>query len=337
MKEALWWKPLEQGKVKCELCPNLCIIQPGKRGICQVRENRDGRLYALNYGQVASICLDPIEKKPLYHFHPGALVLSLGTYGCNFQCAFCQNWRISQARPACTQLTPKQVIDICSSQKKRYPATIGMAYTYNEPTVWYEFVKECAVLAKAQGLANVLVTNGYIEEQALDELIPLIDAMNIDVKAWNDDFYRRVVRGKSHPVRRTVEQAAAAGVWVEITYLVVPGENDTAQDIQGLATWLSHIHPGIPLHLSRYFPAYKYDKPPTPLKTLENLREVAREQLDYVYIGNAWKTGYAETLCPRCGQLLLERGALELERANLHQGACPGCLRPADIVGTVWL
>lgn len=337
MKEALWWKPLEHGKVKCGLCPNACIILPGKRGICQVRENRGGRLYAVSYGQVASVCLDPIEKKPLYHFHPGALVLSLGTYGCNFQCAFCQNWRISQMRPSCTELTPKQVVDICTSQKERYPGTIGMAYTYNEPTVWYEFVKECAGLAKAQGLVNVLVTNGYIAQQALDELMPFIDAMNIDVKAWDEAFYRRIARGSLDPVRRTVEQAAGAGTWIEITYLVVPGENDTEQDIQELATWLSRINSGIPLHLSRYFPAYKYDKPPTSLESLEKLREAARDKLDYVYIGNAWKKGYADTLCPQCGEPLLERGALELEKANLRQGACPGCLRPADIIGTVWM
>lgn len=337
MKEALWWKPLEHHKVRCILCPNACIVLPGRRGICQVRENRGGQLYALNYGQVTSICLDPIEKKPLFHFHPGSLVLSIGTYGCNFQCAFCQNWRISQERPSCTELTPEQLINICAAQKKRFPSTIGLAYTYNEPTVWYEFVKECAEQARANGFVNLLVTNGYIEREALEQLVPLIDAMNIDVKAWDEQFYRSLARGKLDPVRRAVEQAAGAGVWVEITYLVIPGENDKDEQIEGLATWLSGISPVIPLHLSRYFPAYKYDKPPTPLATLERLRGIAREKLDYVYIGNAWQKGYADTLCPQCGEPLLERGALELERANLSQGVCPGCLRPADIIGNVWM
>ncbi|NLC15610.1 MAG: AmmeMemoRadiSam system radical SAM enzyme [Firmicutes bacterium] len=337
MKEALWWESLGDDKVKCVLCPNACVIVPGKPGVCKVRENRGGRLYSLNYGQVASICLDPIEKKPLFHFHPGALVLSVGTYGCSFQCAFCQNWRISQVKPTCTELTPEQVISICASQQRRYPSTIGMAYTYNEPTVWYEFVRECAELAGAEGFVNVLVTNGYIQPEPLDELIPLIDAMNIDAKAWDEGFYRRVIRGKADPVRRTVEQAADAGVWVEVAYLVIPGENDADEHIDSLATWLSRINPAIPLHLSRYFPAYKYDKPPTPIPTLERLRGIAGEKLHYVYIGNAWKKGYADTICPQCGTVLLERGALELERASLSQQACPGCLRPADITGKVWI
>ncbi|HHY12863.1 MAG TPA: AmmeMemoRadiSam system radical SAM enzyme [Firmicutes bacterium] len=337
MKEALWWKSLGHGKVKCELCPNACVILPGKQGVCQVRENREGRLYSVNYGQVASIGLDPIEKKPLFHFHPGALVLSLGTYGCNLMCTFCQNWQISQMRPSCTVLTPRQAVDMCLSQKRRHPGIIGMAYTYNEPTVWYEFVKECAKEAGTEGFANVLVTNGYIAEEALGELLPLIDAMNIDVKAWDEGFYRRIARGKLDPVLKTVKQAFDSGTWIEITYLVVPGENDKDEDIEGLAKWLSNIDPGIPLHLSRYFPAYKHDKPPTPLASLERLRAVAGEKLEYVYVGNAWKKGYADTLCPQCREPLLERGALELERVNLCQGACPRCSRKSDIVGTVWM
>ncbi len=336
MKEALCWEPLTKAQVRCNLCPNMCVILPGKRGACKVRENRGGRLYSVNYGQVTSIGLDPVEKKPLFHFHPGSLVLSLGTYGCNFTCRFCQNWQISQMTPLCTMLSPKQAVDTCVSYKERYPNTVGMAYTYNEPTVWYEFVKECAEEAKTQGFANVLVTNGYIGKEALSELLPLIDAMNVDVKAWHGDFYRRIAGGRIEPVLDTVATAFDAGTWVEITYLVVPGENDKGEDIKGLAGWLSDIDPGIPLHLSRYFPAYRHYRPPTSLASLERLREIAREKLDYVYIGNAWKKGYADTLCPQCGELLLERGTLELEGAYLCEGTCPKCHRGLDIVGAVW-
>ncbi len=322
-------------KVKCELCPHECVISPGRRGVCQVRENREGHLYSLNYGHVASIGLDPVEKKPLFHFYPGHLVLSLGSYGCNFECAFCQNWHISQTRPSYQTLTPRQVVDTGLFQKERHPSVVGMAYTYNEPTVWYEFVKECSELAKDEGFVNVLVTNGFISPEAFKGLLPFIDAMNIDVKAWNEDFYRRIAKGRLAPVLNTVEQAFDAGKWIEITYLVVPGENDEDEDVDQLAAWLGSMDSGIPLHLSRYFPAYKYDKPPTPIASLERLREVARERLDYVYVGNAWKKGYADTLCPRCGELLFERGALELEKVNLSQGACPRCGREADIIGTV--
>ncbi len=335
MKEALWWKPLDNGKVKCELCPHECVILLDKRGICRVRENRKGRLYSLNYGQVASLCLDPIEKKPLFHFHPGAPVISLGTYGCNLQCAFCQNWHISQQTSFSRTLSVEQVMDICDSQKAQNPNIAGISYTYNEPTVWYEFVEECANEAKGKGFANILVTNGYISEKPLNRLLPIIDAMNIDVKAWDDRFYRRVAGGRLSPVLKTVERAYDANVWIEITYLVVPGENDKPEDIEGLSTWLSQLNPNIPLHLSRYFPAYKYVKPPTSLAVLEKLRAIAREKLFYVYIGNAWKKGYADTKCPKCGELLLERGALELEKSNLRQGACPSCLRELDVVGIV--
>lgn len=337
MKEALFWEALEQGRVKCNLCPNTCVILPGKQGVCRARENQGGRLYSVNYGQVASLGLDPVEKKPLFHFNPGSLVLSAGTYGCNLSCKFCQNWQISQMNPSYTMLTPGQIVEICLAHKKRYPNTVGIAYTYNEPTVWYEFVKECAQEAKLQGLSNVIVTNGYISKEALRGLMPLADALNIDVKAWQEDFYRRIAGGRLKPVKETVESACEAGAWVEITYLVVPGENDSDEDMKELTAWLGKISPGIPLHLSRYFPAYQLDFPPTPLSTLERLRQLARERLQHVYIGNAWKKGYADTYCPRCGETLLERGALELEGVLLENGACPNCLETLEIVGKIWM
>lgn len=336
MKEARFWEQLSDKKVRCNLCPNTCVILPGQQGVCRVRENRDGRLYTINYGQVTSLGLDPVEKKPLFHFEPGGLVLSLGTYGCNFSCVFCQNWQISQMRPRYTMMTPEEVVRAALSQRKRYKNTVGIAYTYNEPTVWFEFVYECARTAKNAGLKNVLVTNGYISQEALEEVLPFIDALNVDVKAWQESFYRRLVHGRLKPVLKTVERASKSA-WVEVTYLVIPGENDQEEDMRTFSSWLKSVDPKIPLHLSRYFPAYQMDKPPTPIATLERLREVAMENLPYVYIGNVWKKGYADTFCPECKQVLLERGSLELEASHIKDGVCPNCHKPVDIVGDIWI
>ncbi len=337
MKEALHWESGRQGAVRCRLCPHSCSIDLGKSGICRVRQNYEGRLYSENYGRVTSIGLDPVEKKPLFHFHPGGLLLSIGTYGCNLRCKFCQNWQISQMTAPYYSYTPEEIVKTTVSQQKVYPSTVGIAYTYNEPTVWFEFVLECAQLAKSRGLSNVLVTNGYICSEPLHDLLPFLDALNIDVKAWDDDFYKRMVSGRIEPVLRTVEEAYSSGTWVEVTYLVIPGENDSDEDIRGVARWLSGISKDIPLHLSRFFPAYQVDLPPTPLDTLERLREIAREDLHYVYIGNAIKKGYADTFCPNCGQALLVRGGLELERSFLKERACPACGRELEFVGKVWI
>lgn len=337
MKEALHWESGKEGVVRCRLCPHGCSIEPGKTGICGVRQNHEGRLYSENYGKVTSIGLDPVEKKPLFHFHPGGLLLSIGTYGCNLKCKFCQNWQISQMKPPYYVYTSEEIVEIALLQQKTYPNCVGIAYTYNEPTVWYEFVLECAQLAKSKGLSNVLVSNGYISPEPLDDLLPFVDAMNIDVKAWDDEFYRRMVSGRIEPVLRTVEEALSSGTWVEVTYLVIPGENDSDEDVRGVARWLSGISKEIPLHLSRFFPAYQLDLPPTPLSTLERLRDVAREDLHYVYIGNAVKKGYADTCCPNCGQVLLARGGLELEHAFLKERACPTCGRELEFVGKIWI
>ncbi|HHW18342.1 MAG TPA: AmmeMemoRadiSam system radical SAM enzyme [Firmicutes bacterium] len=336
MKEARYWEVLSDGKVRCTLCPNTCVILPGGQGVCRVRENREGKLYSRAYGRVTSIGLDPVEKKPLYHFHPGGLVFSIGTYGCNFSCEFCQNWHISQMNPEYTMLSPDDVVKLALGHRKRYENTVGIAYTYNEPTVWWEFVYECARKAKEAGLSNVLVTNGYIAEGPLEELLPYIDALNIDVKAWKEDFYKRVVHGRLDPVLKTVEKSLESS-WVEVTYLVIPGENDSEEDVRAMSSWLKSLSPAIPLHLSRYFPAYRFSRPPTPVRTLERLREVAMENLYYVYVGNVWKKGYADTLCPKCGEVLLERGALQLEASHLKDGLCPACNRPLDVKGTVWM
>jgi len=280
------------------------------------------------------MAVDPVEKKPLFHVDPGGYLFSVGSFGCNLGCLFCQNWQISQERPSLCRTTPSQVVGLALEQKRRCPQLTGMAYTYNEPTVFMEFVLDCAEQAKENGLRNVLVTNGFISQEALREVLPVVDALNIDVKGWTEDFYRKTIRGRLEPVVRTVE-TAAENAWVEVTYLVIPGENDSDGDIRGLTKWLSGLSPAIPLHLSRYFPNYKFSAPATPIETLERLREVAMEDLHYVYIGNSSRRGYADTVCPECKTTLLMRSGLELEISRLVDGACPRCGRKLEMMGEV--
>lgn len=282
MHEALYYE--KQGdKLICRLCPKACLIGEGQAGFCRVRHNKNNTLYTLNYAKCAAAALDPIEKKPLYHFYTGSLILSLGTWGCNFACSFCQNWQLAQDVPATQELSPKEAVEEALRLKDR--GNIGLAYTYSEPSVWYEYILDTARLAKEAGLKNVLVTNGYICEEPLSELLPFIDAMNIDVKAFQEEFYRKYCQGKLSHVMQTVE-LAARHCHVEITTLVIPGLNEEPAEIAALAKWLAAIDSSIPLHLSRYFPRYKMNIPPTGKETLERAYEAASRHLKYVYLGN---------------------------------------------------
>ena len=282
LREALFYSKHEKGLL-CSLCPKGCLIPENGTGFCRTRHNIGGTLYAANYGACTSYALDPIEKKPLYHFYPGSYILSIGTWGCNFACQFCQNWQIAQGEPQFQELSPE---DVVAAAQEAAPPNIGIAYTYSEPTVWYEFIFDTAHLAREAGLKNVLVTNGYISPQPLADLLPYIDAMNIDVKAFNEEFYHKICAGSLAEVKATVEMAARH-CHVEITTLLVPGLNDDMREIEALASWLAAINPTIPLHLSRYFPRYKMDIPPTPRATMEKAKEAARRHLQYVYLGNA--------------------------------------------------
>jgi pyruvate formate lyase activating enzyme len=260
------------------------MIKPGARGVCGVRKNIEGKLYSLNYGKVASVSLDPIEKKPLYNFHPGSNILSLGTFGCNFKCPFCQNWSIAHEEPACREITPEQAAQLAVESIGR--GNIGLAFTYNEPSVWYEFVYETSVASKKRGLANVLVTNGFISREPLLELLPFIDALNIDVKAFSESFYRDYCRGSLENVKQTVEIAAKSS-HIELTCLVIPGLNDSEIEIEKMTEWISSISPDITLHLSRFFPNYRMrDILPTPVETLTRLKEIAQRHLKHIYLGN---------------------------------------------------
>ena len=285
VKIAEYWDKLENNAVKCGLCPHYCTINEKKTGKCGVRVNHNGTLIAESYGCVTSIALDPIEKKPLYMFHPGKKIVSVGSYGCNFHCQFCQNSGISleysknYIKPEF--MTPDLILEV---SKMAIPdGNIGIAYTYNEPLIGYEFIKDCATLIRNEGQANVLVTNGYINEKPLKELLPLIDALNVDIKAYNKRTYN-MVGGTPDVVKATIETAVKE-CHVEVTTLVVPGENEN--EVEDIAKWLSSIDSNIPYHLSRFFPRYKYsDKVPTPPETMYKLYDIAGKYLKNVFLGN---------------------------------------------------
>lgn len=281
-REAQFWKLLDGSVLQCSLCPHRCRMKDGAVGLCGVRRNKGGRLYAENYGRVASVALDPVEKKPLYHFHPGEFILSAGTVGCNLSCSFCQNWSISKDVKAPTEaITAEELVRLAKKQH-----SFGIAYTYNEPLVWYEFVREAAALAKKEGLANVLVTNGFIMPEPLGELLPFIDAANIDLKSIRDDFYRQVCGGRLAPVQETIKTMASS-CHVELTNLIIPGLNDTDDDLSALVDWIAeNPGPDTPIHFSRYFPSYKMDRSPTPVDVLRRAEAIARRKLKNVHLGN---------------------------------------------------
>lgn len=331
LKEAMYYEKLGDKRVLCRLCPHQCRIAPGKYGICRVRNNIEGTLYARNYGMISAAAMDPVEKKPLYHFYPGKYLLSLGTIGCNFSCKFCQNYHIAQQgvkdnAGRLYEASESYLLSLCRQEED----CVGVAYTYNEPSVWYEYVLDTAKYIKEKGYKNVLVTNGYIAPKPLMELLLYIDAMNIDVKGFNEEYYRDICGGRLEGVKNTVETAAAK-CHVEVTTLVVPGHNDSEDEMEKMCKWLSSINPSIPLHLSRYFPMYKMKEDPTPVETLKKLKKTAQNYMEYVYIGNlpGEDTG---TYCPQCGALLLKRaGGIFVE--HLDDGICSKCGRTINIRG----
>ncbi len=282
MREALYYNKEAGYKAHCRLCPHECVIANGKRGRCGVRVNEDGTLYTEIYGKTTSVALDPVEKKPLYHFHPGEFILSLGTKGCNFSCPWCQNWRISQDRDV-----PTDEINISLVvEKARALRSFGIAYTYNEPFIWYEFVLDCCKAAHEAGLKNVFVSNGYVNPEPLDEILPFLDAANIDIKSINDDFYRKYCGAELRPVLDTAA-AIKSKAHVEITNLIIPTLNDSEDDIARLVDWVAdNLGADTPMHFSRYFPCYKTDLPPTPAATLEAAGKIAGKRLKHVHLGN---------------------------------------------------
>lgn len=322
---AAWWRP-EDGAVRCLLCPHYCRIQPDRQGICGIRENREGRLVSLTYGGAAALNLDPVEKKPLFHFHPGRRILSLGSVGCNLRCRFCQNAPLVLKQ---VPLSPVTIPELVRAAKES--RSVGLAYTYNEPLVNFEFVRDCASAFRAAGMANVLVTNGYINPDPLRELLPLVDAMNIDLKSMNPDFYRTLCGGTLEPVLETIRTSARA-CHVEVTNLLVTGENDSDEDIRRVVDFIASVDPRIPTHFSRYFPAHRFGAPPTPPERLEAALSIARCKLAFVYAGNCPLPGGEDTSCPKCGAVAVRRTGYRTNPAGLAGAACASCGTPLRFV-----
>jgi pyruvate formate lyase activating enzyme len=282
--EARYYEQATDHTVVCKLCPHGCHIHPGHSGLCLGRVNHAGRLIAESYGQITSIALDPIEKKPLIRFFPGSKILSVGSFGCNLNCDFCQNWTIAQCRAASEYYSPEALVDL--AEKERVNGNIGLAFTYNEPLITFEYVLDCSQLAKTSGLQTVLVTNGMINPEPLLELLPYVDAMNIDLKAFRPDFYRKICRGDLEAVKKTITTCVGA-CHVELTTLLIPGLNDDEQEIDDLARWVASLDPTIPLHMTRHHPANRMAQPgPISLERMDLLAGIARRHLADVHLGN---------------------------------------------------
>lgn len=318
--------PLENQKVQCQLCPRRCIVASGYRGFCGVRENRGGKYYTLVYGNPCAAHLDPIEKKPFYHFLPATTSFSIATAGCNFRCKFCQNWEISQARPEETynlELPPERVVELAKKVQAH-----SIAYTYVEPTIFFEYMLATAKLAKKEGLRNVCHSNGFINQAPLRELCEVLDAANIDLKSFSEEFYGEMSQGQLAPVLETLKYIKKQGVHLEITNLVIPTKNDDINVVREMCNWIKReLGADTPLHFSRFYPLYKLrNLPPTPVSTLERSRKMAMETgLQFVYIGNVPGHEGEKTYCPYCHKLLIGRQGYTVSEINLNKGKCKYC------------
>jgi len=331
MKESMFYD-VYGSKIKCNTCNHHCRIDTNKRGICGARKNIEGKLYVLNYGLASSINIDPIEKKPFYHFRPGSKVLSLGTVGCNFKCLHCQNYSISTARIddyVLKQLNPEEVVSLAKNYK-----TDGISWTYNEPTIWYEFTYDASKIAKKDGFAISYVTNGYITEDALREISPYLDAANVDVKAFRDDFYRKVCHAKLEPVLTTCRLIKELNIHLEITYLVIPTYNDDEEEIRDFCRWVVELDPSIPVHFTAFYPEYKMlNVPPTPIETLNKAYMIGKKEgIEYIYLGNIPANDNENTYCPNCGALLIERRGFLILDNKIKDKKCPECNFDINII-----
>ena len=329
LKEAVLWEPAGGPKVRCKLCSFRCVIDDGKLGHCCVRQNVGGALYSVNYDKVCAANPDPIEKKPLYHFQPGTRSYSIATMGCNFQCEFCQNWQISQAAlgggPIDGQtVTAEQIVAAairsdCSS----------IAYTYTEPTIFMELCADCGRLAKDKGLANVFVSNGYMTREAIDFAADWLDGINVDLKAFTDDYYRRLCKAHLQPVLETIAYIAGhTDIWMEVTTLLIPGQNDSEDELKQLADFLvREAGPDVPWHVSRFHPQYQYtDGRSTPTESLQRAAQIGLEAgLRYVYLGNVSGTRSESTFCTKCGRMLIERTGFRMVANEIQDSRCPQC------------
>jgi pyruvate formate lyase activating enzyme len=335
MKEAMFYENID-GKVRCHLCNHHCIIKEGKRGICAVRENLNGRLYSLVYGKSVAVGIDPIEKKPFFNFYPGTSSYSLATVGCNFHCLHCQNWEISQmskgkgGRIIGDELAPERIVSDAMRS-----GCMSIAYTYTEPTIFFEYAYDTATLAHEEGIKNLFVTNGYTSGEAVKEMAPFLDAANVDLKSFDEDFYHEICGAKLQPVLDNIRLYKELGVWVEVTTLIIPGYNDDENQLREIAEFVEGVGDEIPWHISAFYPAYKLlDVPPTPMESLRKARDIGLDAgLRYVYEGNVPGEGGESTYCSNCGELLIERSGFYIKRNQLVRGRCPKCKTKMDGVG----
>ncbi|MBN1593584.1 MAG: AmmeMemoRadiSam system radical SAM enzyme [Candidatus Coatesbacteria bacterium] len=324
----MFYETLDDKKVRCNLCPQLCTLGPGQNGICRGRMNKDGKLVALTYAETISLSNDPVEKKPLYHFYPGKYLLSMGPNACNLKCQHCQNWEVSQTKVRTSRISPEQAVEFAQSTRN----CVGLSFTYTEPLMWYEYVLETAKIARSKGVKITLVTNGFINPTPAEKLLPLVDAINLDIKSMDDDFYRKVCGAKLQPVLDFAKQAKPMTM-LEITNLLIPGHNDRSDQVQMLVDWVhDNLGPNTPLHFSRYFPRYKMTSPATPIETLLKARKMATEKLKFVYVGNVMNDNLHNTYCPNCGELLVERSGYSVRIAKLKSEKCGNCGEQIPIV-----
>ena len=331
-KEAMLYEKLEDGNVRCYLCGHRCKIAPTKRGICGVRENRDGILYTLVYGMVIAENVDPIEKKPLFHVWPGSKSFSIATVGCNFSCTFCQNNDISQRPRETGEITGRAVTpeDIVEKAVRTKSKTI--AYTYTEPTIFFEYAYDISSIAHKREIKNVFITNGFMTIEAIDKISPYLDAANVDLKSFSDDFYKKRCGGRLQPVLDSLRKMKELGIWVEVTTLIIPTLNDTEKELRQIAEFILSLGSETPWHISRFHPQYKMvDLPPTPVETIHRAAEIGIEVgLKYVYSGNVPGDVGENTLCYNCGNLLIDRYGFVINRIDLQKTRCPKCGTPLD-------
>jgi len=334
IREARYYEKLPHKKIRCKLCPRECVIDDRERGYCGVRENREGVYYTLVYARPCTYHVDPIEKKPLYHFHPGSLSFSIATAGCNLNCKFCQNWQISQVRPeevSSYYLPPQKLAEMAGDSD-----CVSIAYTYSEPTVFYEYMFDSAIAGHMRNVKSVVITAGYISEEPLVELCKNVDGIKVDLKAYSESFYKDLVAGELQPVLDSLVTIRKMNVWLEIVYLVLPTLNDDEKELRDLARWIKEdLGPDVPIHFTRFYPQYRLKNlPPTPIRTLERAKEIAdAEGLHYVYIGNMPGHAAENTYCPKCGRLVIHRIGYRIRKIDLNNGRCAGC---GTIIPGVW-
>ncbi|MFC1623974.1 AmmeMemoRadiSam system radical SAM enzyme [Candidatus Omnitrophota bacterium] len=325
IKEAVLYEKLDEGKVHCYLCNHHCKISPGKFGSCGARENLDGKLHTHAYGEVIAAHIDPIEKKPLYHFFPGSFSYSIATVGCNFKCPFCQNWQISQVSKRDRNISGDKLPpeDIVKEAKKNNCKSIS--YTYTEPTIFFEYAYDIAKFAKKEGLYNNFVTNGYMTKDALQTIKPYLDACNVDLKSFNEDFYQKMCGGHLEPVLDSIKTMKELGIWVEITTLIVPGQNDSDSELKSIAEFIVSVGPEVPWHISRFHPDYKcLDSRPTSIEIMRMAEEIGKKAgLKYIYLGNVIEGN--NTYCYNCKNLLIERTVFDITKYDIRDERCPKC------------